>query len=181
MGVKVIIGPGRLSYPHLLKAQDGENGPRFSTAILLPPETDVSKLNAALKAAFVEKFGPDQAKWPKGQNVRTPDKVIRKAEEVYSTKTNERTYGSEFDGWYVVNVSCNADNPPEVVDAMVEPVTNPREVYAGRWARISANAYGLNNVQLLKNAPAIAGKAPAKNDFDAVAEEMGTADESEWV
>jgi hypothetical protein len=178
---KLIIGPGRISFPHLLEAQEGDNGPRFSTAILLPPTTDLAPLRAALDSAWKAKFGEDKAKWPKGDSVNTPDKVIKKADTQYSNDGSLRYPG--FDGWFVVNVGCSADYPPEVVDANTDTVTDKRQVYAGRWARVSANAYGyrnkkvgvtfgLNNVQLLKHDKALAGKAPARNDFDVVAEEM---------
>lgn len=178
---KLLIGPGRLSFPHLLEPQEGDNGPRFSVAILLPPTTDLAPLKAALAQAWTDKFGVDKAKWPKGDTVNTPDKVIKLADNVYDTSGDLRYPG--FEGWYVVNAGCSADYPPEVVDANTDPVTDKRQIYAGRWARISVNAYGyrnkktgvtfgLNNAQLLKHDKALAGKAPARNDFDVVAEEM---------
>lgn len=182
---RLMIGPGRLSYPHLLEPQQTENGPRFSMSLLLPPSTDVAPIKAALKAAWVKKFGADQTKWPKGDTVRTPDKVIKLAENCFRAEDGSRLYGDEFNGWYVIPTSCGADYPPEVVDGNTDTVTDKREVYPGRWARATVNAFGyvnrtrgvtlgLNNVQILKNDTPLGGKARAKSEFDVVAEDLKT-------
>jgi hypothetical protein len=188
----IVIGPGRMSYPHLLKAQKHEDGREtYSVNLLLPPSYDINHIIKALRAAWIDKFGTDKDKWPKGPTVRTPDMVVRMAEDVTNAKTNARTYPPEFDGWFVVAASCQADSPPGIVDGNLDDVSDPRAVYPGRWARISVNAYGysnktrgvtlgLNNVQLLRNDKPLAGKAPAKADFDAVAEEMGAEAGDGW-
>lgn len=188
---KLMVGPGRLSYPHLLEAQETENGPRFSCSLLLPPTYDVGPIKAALRAAWVKKFGADQSKWPKGDSVRTVEKVIKKAEDCFRQEDGSRLYGPEFDGWFVVPASCNAAYPPEVVDGNTDSVTDKREVYPGRWARATVNAFGyanrtrgvtlgLNNVQVLKHDTPLGGKARAKSEFDVVAEEMAESGEQNW-
>lgn len=180
---KLIVGPGRLSFPHVMKPQETENGLRYNTAILLPPTYDTKPILKALEAAWFEKFGADKTKWPRGETVRTPNKVLKKAQECYRAADGSRLYGTEFDDWTVLSAATNADNPPEVVDATLAEVTDPRKVYAGRWARLSVNAYGfanktrgvtlgLNNVQILKDDTPLAGRAPAKSEFDVYAEDM---------
>jgi hypothetical protein len=175
---KQMIGPGRLSFARLLepkKADDGSD--RWETALLLPPTYDIAPHVAALEAAAVAKFGADKSKWPKGAGFRKPSDVFRKADD-------SDYYSDEFAGWYVVNASSR--DAPGVVDANVDDVTDKREVYSGRWARLSVNAYGyttgkkgvtfgLNNVQVLRHDKPLGGKAPAKSDFDAVAEDMADA------
>ncbi|NNM74781.1 ssDNA-binding protein [Enterovirga aerilata] len=187
----ILLGPGRLSYPHLLKPQETENGPRYNTSLLLPPTYDFTLLKDRLKAAWIKKFGEDKAKWPKGDLVRTPDKVIKKAEECYRAADGSRLYGPEFDGWFVISASTSGDDAgPEIVDAMKQPVTSSREVYPGRWARISVRPYGyanktrgvtlgLGNVQLLRHDTPLGGRTTAASDFDEVAEEMD-ADDGAW-
>lgn len=176
MAQKLIIGPGRLSFPNLFKAQANDRGEmRYSLAILLPPETDLKPVKAALAAAATEKWGADKAKWPK--QMRGPDEVIRKCEEKDSY--------AQFAGWHYINMSSSEQ--PGVIDAAKTPITDPREAYPGRWARVSAAAFaydnktrgvsiGLNNVQLLKHDEALGGKPRAEDEFDTYAEELGADD-----
>jgi hypothetical protein len=78
-----------------------------------------------------------------------------------------------------------------VVDGNTDDVTNKSEVYPGRWARMTVNAFGyanrtrgvtlgLNNVQILKHDTSLGGKSAAKSDFDVVAEEMKDDGETDW-
>lgn len=176
MPVKLIIGPGRLSYPHLFKPQKNDRGEdRYTLSLLLPPDTDLKPLKDGLKKAFEEKFGADPKKWP--QKARMPADVIQDAEP---------KYGPTFKGWHYVN--AGGSSAPGVVDAVVKPVNDEREVYPGRWARISVGAYGydnktkgvslgLNNVQLLKHDEPLAGKPRPQDDFDVLAEEMGVSED----
>lgn len=170
------VGPGRLSFPALLEPKENDQGAlKYGVTLLLPPGYDTAPLLAELKRAWNDKFGTDPKKWPKGPTVRTPDKVIRDASE------KPHLAGYE-EGWKFI--SARSDSAPGVVDAMVRPVTDKREIYPGRWARISVNAYcytrpttgvtfGLNNVQLLRDDTPFGGAAPkASQDFDEVAEDM---------
>lgn len=179
MAQKLVIGPGRLSYPHIFKPQKNERGEdRYTLALLLPPDTDFKPIKSALDKAAVEKFGADRSKWP--SKMRKPEDVLQDAEE---------KYGVQFKGWKYVN--AGSGEPPGVVNAMLEDVSDVREAYPGRWARISAAAYGydnktkgvtigLNNVQLMKHDEPLAGKPRAQNDFDVVAEEMGVSTSEDW-
>jgi hypothetical protein len=179
----LIVGPGRLSYPHLLQSRENDRGEqRYSTTLLLPPDTDLGPLKAALKAAAVAKFGPDPAKWPR---------VMRRPEDVITPATDSNSYGPEFEGWSKIN--CSSASPPDIINAMLEKITAPADVYPGRWARISVNAYGydnktkgvtlgLNNVQVLRHDDALAGRRRAVDEFDAIAEDMGGGGgEDDWT
>lgn len=174
--MKLHIGPGRLSFPKLFKPNAAEFGGKYGTTLLLPPSYDFSSLKAALKAAAVEKFGPDPAKWPK--NMRGPKDVIRPCSE----KSHLAGY---LDGWHFVTAS-SADMPG-VVDGQLDEVSDEREAYAGRWAIISVNTYGydnvskgvalgLQNVQLRQNDDGFSSRVNAKNEFEAYYEEMRDAD-----
>lgn len=173
---KVIIGPGRLSFPNVFTAKKNDSGEdKFSVAILLPPDYDTTPLIKALTDAAVTKWGSDKAKWPKG--IRGPNDVIRDCDE--------KDQYAEFPGWKFINLS--ASSQPGVVDGNLDTVTDASEVYPGRWAKISAAAFayqnktkgvslGLNNIQVLKHDTALGGKGRAANDFDAVAADMATTD-----
>lgn len=168
---KIIIGPGRLSFPYLFEARETENGERYMTSLLLPPDYNLKPILAALNAAAVAGFGKDRAKWPKG--MRKPEDVIREAAEKSQFEGYE-------EGWHFIG--ANATQQPGIVNGMREDVSDPRQVYPGRWAKISCNAFwyknktagvslGLNNVQLLKNDNTF-GRTSAKNDFDDEVEDM---------
>lgn len=173
---RVKVGPGRLSFPYIFEMQNSEGGPKFGTTILLPPDYDTKPIIAALTAAAEAAWGKDKAKWPK--QARKPEDVIRDCEE----KSQFEGYAP---GWKFISLSAGPKSPPGVVDALREEVTDPKEVYPGRWARLSANAYayknktvgvtlGLNNVQLLRNDNSF-GRASAKSDFDDYVEDSDEA------
>jgi hypothetical protein len=159
------VGPGRLSWPSLLEPRSFNNGPeKYSCVILLPPEYDVGPILKALEDVCTATWGP-RNQWP--STARLPDAVVRRAEE----KKNVAGYEP---GWHFI--SCNSNDPPGVVAWDKTPITNPREVYAGRWANVSMRPFvydnigtgvsmGLGNVQLLQHAPPF-GRTSAEQDFD---------------
>lgn len=179
---KLIIGPGRLSFPAIFHPQREDMGGKYGLTILLPPDYDTKPLVKALEEAAAEKWGPDKAKWPKG-NFNGPKQVIRDAAD----KAHLAGYEP---GWKFI--SMKSKTQPNCADAMVQPVTDEKEAYAGRWVRVSARAYaydnvlkgvgfGLQNVQLLKHDTAFSGAGRPQDDFDAIAEDLGAApSNSDW-
>lgn len=174
--VKVLVGPGRMSFPQLFKPGAEEFGGKYGTQLLLPPAYDLSAIKAALREAAVEKWGADQSKWPKLKT--TPATVIRPASE----KSHLQGYE---DGWHFVGL--NSSQRPGVVDENLESVVDPAEVYGGRWAYASCNAFawqnkfgagvslGLNNVKLADHDDSFSGRPNAKNDFEEWGAELPTA------
>lgn len=166
------LGPGKLSFPSLIEPSSFNGGDeKYTTTLLLPPSFDIAPVMKALNDLCTEVWGKDQKKWP--PNARRPESVVRRAEE------KEHLAGYEA-GWHFISASSR--EKPLIVDAMLEPVTDPRAVYAGRWANISVRPFvydnigvgvslGLGNVQLLKHDGAF-GRTSARQDFDIVAEEM---------
>lgn len=178
---KVTIGPGRLSFPAIFEPQREDMGGKYAVTLLLPPDFDTKPLFKALEDAAIEKWGPDKAKWPKG-NFNGPKSVIRDAGD----KAHLAGYEA---GWKFV--SLKSKTQPGVVDGLRNPVTDPKEAYAGRWARVTARAYaydnvlkgvafGLQNVQLLKHDAAFSGAGRAQDDFEDYAEEIGAMPSSDW-
>lgn len=170
--IKVVIGPGRFSFPFLFEPQATESGDKYSVTLLLPPGTDTKPLLDAMIACAKEAWGPDRAKWAK--KARMPEDVIRDA--------SEKNLAGYEEGWKFI--SATSKQQPGVVDANKDTVTDPAAVYAGRWGRVNVTPYayaakgnvgiglGLNSVQILKNDTAFGGRGNAKNDFDAWAEDM---------
>ena len=164
------IGPGRLSFPHLIEKHAIEGGvPKYSTALLLPPEYKIDFILEALNELCVGAWGKDPKKWP--ANARRPEQVVRRAEE-------KEHLGGYDPGWHFVSASGN--EKPKVVLWDRTPIESADEVYAGRWANVSMRPFiynnvgvgvslGLNNVQLLQHAPAF-GRTSPDQDFDIEAE-----------
>lgn len=173
----IITPPGRLSFAHLIEPKIGEDGgkPRWETVLLLPPGSDVKPLLQGLEAAIVELFGP-RKDWPR--NLRKPEDIVLPAPE-------KGKYAGYEEGWTAISCS-NSKQAPEVIDAMKAAVSNPKEVYAGRWARLAVRPYAYKNktmggslwlthVQLLKHDEPLAGGPRAKDVFDEAAETMEDA------
>ncbi len=177
---KLIIGPGRLSFPAIFQPQREDMGGKYAVTILLPPEYDIKPIVDALSQAATEKWGPDKIKWPK--NMHGPKQVVRDAAD----KAHLSGYA---DGWKFI--SLKSKTQPGVVNGALEKVPDEKEAYAGRWIRVTARAYaydnvlkgvglGLQNVQLLKHDSPFGGGGRAEDDFDSYAEELGAAPSKDW-
>lgn len=168
--VKCVIGPCKISFPHFFEPAETDNGDRYQANFLFPPSwkdaPDYKKFRDGLFDVMEDMFGPEDD-WPKGRNDRGPREVIRDA--------TEKDYEGYKKGWFFVKASSK--DQPGIVDANRDEVTNPREVYGGRWCRISVTivAYDnkskgvgvyLNSVQVLHHDEPFGGRGPAKNDFD---------------
>jgi hypothetical protein len=167
----LLLPAGRLSYPALFKARsmpdESEDKAKFSTALLKPPDVDLS-----LAVKMVEKVASD--KW--GTNI---GKVKRPF-----LKHAEKTEDAELAAAFPFLVRCSSLTKPTVVFASGDPCTTQEEVYPGRWARVSVRAYswehvangrgvsfGLGNVQLLDHDDRIGGgRAKPEDEFEFVNE-----------
>ena len=179
---KIIIGPGRLSFPSIFTPMKEEFGGKYGITLLLPPDYDFKPLVAALEAAGAEKWGPDKSKWPKG-NFNGPKQVIRDAVD----KAHLAGYEP---GWKFIGLKNKEQ--PGVISASLDAVNDPKEAYAGRWVRVSARAFAydhltkgvgfaLSNIQLLQHdKPFSSGGGRPQDDFDAQAEELGSVSASSW-
>jgi len=161
---------GRLSYPYLFSPNKDN---KYSASLLFPKNADLSALEAAIESAAKETFGPDYAKkYPK---LKKP--ILRTADSPAIGADPEA-----FPFFIRASTKAAADKPgPQVVDHDVAPVTDPREVYAGRWAILSIVVKGydrdgnkgvtcyLGNVQVLEHGDRLGGGAiPASQEFEPV-------------
>ena len=164
---------GVLSFPHLFQPKPPAPGadPRFSCVLVFTPEQQESDqfkaMEKAIRATAKERFG-DQM--PRG--LRNP---IRETAE--KKHFDNFPAGSKF-----VSLWSKQDSQPKVVDANVQHVTVPGDVFAGQIARASYRAFAyntsgnagvslyLNNVQICKaDAERLDGRMSAENEFDKVA------------
>lgn len=172
---------GRLTFPALLKARANPNNPqadpKFSTGILIPPTSDISVLKKAAEDVAREKWGD-----------RLPSKLrspFLRAGDVEGNKG--KTYPDELDDWILIR--CNSTYGPDVIDATGLRVDEERDIYSGRWARLSVRgfaydnngnrgvSFGLQNVQLLDHdSPLGGGRAKAEDEFEPVNVGSGSTD-----
>lgn len=153
--------------PGTRKGAKPTDEPKYSTGILIPKEADLSLLKEAVKEAAVDKFGE------KGAQTIKPAKLPFK-------RTEDIPQLAELADDYPVFLNCSAKQKPQVVDHGMNPVTDEEQVYSGRWAKVSLNAYawehseggkgvslGLNNIQLLEHDEQLAGgRASAEDEFE---------------
>lgn len=165
----------RVSYPYLLSPQQpmansASKDPKYSVVMLFPKNADISKLKAAATAAIAEKWGADKAKWPKG--LRSPFR-----------NQGEKSSEGYVDG--AIFVTATSKQKPGVVDASVQPVIDPSQIYAGCYARATVRAYaysqqgnngvafGLQNFQKLREGDSLSGRMKPEEEFEPVAAEAG--------
>lgn len=148
---------------------------KYSTGLLIPKSADLSLLKVAVKEAAVDKFGE------KGAETIKPSKLPFK-------RTEDIPQLAELADEYPVFLNASAKQKPQVVDHTMNPVTDEEDVYSGRWAKVSLNAYawshdeggkgvslGLNNIQLLEHDEQLAGgRASAEDEFEPAGVDNGS-------
>ena len=161
---KVTTPVFRASFVNVFEARAFEGGDaKYSVSAIWPEGTNLDDLKAIVKAAAVEKWG---AKLP--GNIRSP---FRKGEE----KEGIEGYGA---GTTFTNITSK--NPPGVVDGALQRIIDKDKVYAGCYMRATVTAYaydqkgnkgvafGLHNLQFVKDGDRIDGRARAEDDFSAM-------------
>jgi hypothetical protein len=171
---KIITTPIRLSYPYLFEPRENDQGAEYwETEALIPPTKEGDALRKdireGLEDVMTEAFG-NEDEWPRGRNDYHPEHKLKYVDP-------DKIPGPGItEDWTIIR--ARSYQPPGVVDANKDEVLNKREVYGGRWARLSLTlaAYDskkskgvtiyLNNVQLLDNAESFGGRPNADSDFD---------------
>lgn len=163
----IITPEFRVSFPNVFKPgkalQEGAE-PKYNVTMLFPKGADLSALKAAVTKAITEKWGADKAKWPKG--MRSP---FRDQGE------------KEFEGYVegAIFVNATSSHRPGLVDRNLQPILDSADFYPGCYARadVSAFAYdkagnkgvafGLNNIQKLRDGEPLGGRRRAEDVFSA--------------
>lgn len=134
---KVVTGKVRLSFVHIFEPHASVEGgdTKYSVTLLIPKsDTDtVSKIQAAIKEAresFCAKNGPTSLPAKPKTTIHDGDGV----------RENGEPFGPECKGCYVMTVSSN--QKPVIVDAFLNEITDPGEVYSGCYGRAAINFYG---------------------------------------
>ena len=137
MATKIVTGKVRFSFCNLFepKAPQGGGDPKCSVTLLIPKsdKATLAKIQAAIAEArerFCQRNGANAL----------PPKPNHTLHDGDGQRDNGEEYGPECKGCYVITVSSK--QPPVVVDAFGNPVTDPGEVYSGCYGRASINFYG---------------------------------------
>lgn len=162
MARKVVTPKFRVSFPQLFEPRAAAEGqePKYSITMLFDEDADLSELKESIKEAVREKWGDKPPK-----NLRNP---IRDQGE------------KEYDGYIKGRPFIRASSKlrPGVVDAQVQPILEPSEVYPGCYARASVRAFaydvagnrgvafGLLNVQKLADGEPLGTRTRPEDDFE---------------
>lgn len=161
---------GRVSYPYVFNPQtNDEDKKTYSLTLLFDKTADLSEMRKA--AADAEKEFLKGKKPPAGW--RSP---FRDGDE-----KNADGEHPEYAGKIYVSFRATESRKPQVVDAQLNPISQESgEFYAGCFAKVSYSAYGykvkgnqgvafgLGNIQKVRDGEPLDGRTTAENDFDAV-------------
>jgi hypothetical protein len=170
---KVVTGKVRLSYANLFEPRASMPGqdPKYSLCVLIPKsdKVTVDKINAAIDAAKEAGKAQWGGKVPPGLKLPLRDGDVERD-------------SAEYKGHWFINASSK--QRPGVVDATLNPVLDPSEVYSGSYGRVSINFYpfnqngnrgigaGLQNVQKLADGEPLSGRSRAEDDFTAAVDDF---------
>lgn len=177
----ITIGEVRFSYTNVFQPQPPFNNPagepKFSTTILVPKTNQQAKaaidaaVNAAIEAGVTAKWG----------GVRPPAPAICVHDGDGPRPSDGQPFGPECKGHWVFTASCKADRPPFVVDAQVQKIINPADVYSGCYGNANVTFYaynqagkkgigcGLNGIQKTRDGDPLVSRVTAEEAFSAVA------------
>jgi hypothetical protein len=169
----VVTGTARLSYANLTTARAGLQGgeAKFSTTILIPKSDIATKqrIDAAIQAATNAGVSD---KW---NGVRPPILSTPVHDGDGVRVSDGMPFGEECKGHWVFTASSK--NKPEVVDANLNPIINPSEIYSGMYARVSVNFFpyaqagkkgigcGLGPIQKIADGEPLGGRVSATEAF----------------
>ena len=162
------------------KAPLGGGTPKYSVCLIIPKSdtVTVAKVRAAIEAAYEEgqsKLKGSGRAIPSLGALKTPLRdgdLERPDDPVYK------------DCWFI---NANSVTKPGVVDAGLNPIIDPGELYSGIIGRASINFYafnsngnkgiacGLNNLQKLSDGTPLGSHSRAETDF------AGLDDEDEFL
>ena len=170
---KVITGPNTVfSYLTVLEPKTplGGGTPKYSVSLIIPKSDTVTiqKIKDAIRAAYQEgesKLKGSSKSVPPLEQIRTP---LRDGDR-------ERPDDPAYKNAYFVNAS--SANKPGVVDANLQEIIDPHELYSGIIGRASINFFayntngnrgigcGLNHLKKLKDGTPLGGFSRAEDDF----------------
>lgn len=169
---QITTGKVRLSYAYLFtpKASDRGGAPKYSVTLLIPKsdKATLKKIADAIEAA--------KANYKAKSNKPLPSNLQTTLHDGDGERPSGGEFGPECKGCYVITVSSN--NQPVLVHADKTPLTDPRDLYSGCYARAVLNFYvydtngnkgvsaNLNGVMKLYDGEPLTGGVVTDDDWD---------------
>lgn len=188
MANHITIEGVRFSYVNVFQPQPPYNNPngepKYSVTILLPKSNTAAKaaIDAAINATIDDAV---RSKWG-GQRPPQPAVCIHDGDG--PRPSDGAAFGEECRGCWIFTASCNAKNPPFVVDRNVQKILDPREVYSGIYGSVSVSFFaynaggkkgigcGLNGIQKVRDGEPLSGsRITAESAFRAIPPEPAQA------
>lgn len=171
----VITPEFRVAFPYIFRPsrpmQEGGT-PKFTITMLFAKGMDISALTTTAEAALREKWGADPAKWPK--NIRSP----------FRDQGEKEFEGYEEGAKFIIATTLQR---PGLVDAQVQDIIDESDFYPGCYARASVRAFtydkagnrgvafGLQNVQKLRDGDSLGGRSRPEEDFTPAGDTPGAS------
>lgn len=172
----ITINDVRFSYCHLFQPQQrpGQE-PKYGVTILVPKANTAAKaaidqaISAAIEAGVSKTWG----------GVRPPQPALCVHDGDGVRPSDGMPYGEECKGCWVFTASSK--DAPFVVDAQVQRIIDPTQVYSGMWGNVNVaffayNSNGkkgvgcaLNGVQKVRDGEPLSGRVTAEEAFQVVA------------
>lgn len=163
---KVLSPIFRVSFPNVFTPRGFEGqAPKYSVAMLFDKSEDLTALKNLARKAVEEKW-PNAEKRPKGLRNPFRDGDVEKADIT----------GYEN----VMFANATSKMKPGIVDQNVQPIIDEAEFYGGCYARATLVAYaydkggnrgvafGLQNIQKIRDGEPFSGRTKAEDDFSSV-------------
>ena len=172
---KVMTPEFRVSFPAVFQPTSFEGQqPKYKINMMFPKGTNLDDMEK-LAIAAVDKEWPDKAKRP--TDMKTP----------FRDGDKEKPDWPEYAD--AIFVAATSKMKPGLVDANVQPIIKESEFYAGCYARATVTAYaydkagnrgvafGLQNIQKIKDGEPFSGREKPEDEFDALesVEDAGSA------
>lgn len=173
---KVTTPVGRCSFVKLLEPGQNDNGDDvYEVTFIFDPEENFEPMKRIMMQAVEEKWGKNPPR-----SFKSPFRRGEWQTEDYPQGYDLDKY-PDYEGKIIV--ACRSyKQQPGMVDAQLNPILDPKEIYSGMWGRATVTAYaydnkggkgvsfGLQNFQKVKDGePLGAGRTKAENDFEAFA------------
>ncbi len=183
MGSPITIRGVRFSYCHLFQpvSRNANEDPKYSTTILLPKSNTAMK--AAIDAAIEQAVNDGVSK--KWNGVKPPYIAIPIHDGDGARPSDGMPFGAECRGHWVFTAS--GKQAPFVVDAQVQNIINPSEVYSGMYGNVNVTFFpynsngkkgvgcGLNGVQKVRDGEPLSGRVTAAEAFKPVTQDAAPA------
>lgn len=168
----------RTSYLAVLKPKPPFNNPlgdpKYSVTILVPKSNTAAMeainqdIARAIEAGVISKWG----------GVRPPQPAICVHDGDGPRPSDGSAFGEECRGCWVFTASSK--QAPFVVDAQVQPIIDPTQVYSGMWANVNVTFFaynnagkkgigcGLNGIQKIRDDTPLSSRVTAQEAFQAI-------------